>query len=107
MTTENWYDITEYNGHYFYGYYLSDLGRVAKTMSVCPECTGRKPGRTILREEMCEDEESDLYLEFYYTLRDKTGKLVEIPSEFLQRLLEDEAAQESADTLDPEHPDYF
>ncbi|MFA9202056.1 MAG: hypothetical protein ACEQSC_00695 [Candidatus Nanopelagicaceae bacterium] len=117
MTNENWYPIHSYNVHEFKGYFISDKGRVSKTMSVCPECIGtRNPGRTILREELFENElNEETYLEFYYTLKDTRGTYVEVPSDFLQSLLaaiqleetECKIYDHAVDTLDPEHPDYF
>lgn len=98
---ETWYEFRQYNEHEFRGYFYSDGGRVAKTMSVCPECVGtRQPAKTILREEQCCDEESDMYLEFYYTLKSIRGEYVDVPSDFFHFLLDDAVTQAYEDAVD-------
>jgi hypothetical protein len=98
---ETWYEFRQYNEHEFRGYYYSDMGRVAKTMSVCPECVGtRKPAMTILREELNENEDCPWYLEFYYTLKSVRGEYVEVYSDFFQFLLDDTVTQAYEDAVD-------
>ncbi len=98
---ETWYEFRQYNEHEFRGYYYSDMGRVAKTMSICPDCVGtRQPAKTILREEECFDEDSDMYLEFYYTMKSMRGDYVEVPSEIFQFLLDDAVTQAYEDAVD-------